>query len=101
MRKIPLPLIDQRDVVFKQCPRANYLIADGQSSIHLTARESVDHPSKPAGALAGFTRGLNGISWSIVLATPTGARSISINHTDLAGSIPGMLLDQAAKGAPG
>ncbi len=53
-------------MVYKQCPRANYLIAEGKPSIHVSARESVEHQSKPAGAVAGFTRGSYGISGSVI-----------------------------------
>lgn len=59
-------MVDQRDVVYKQCPRANYLVADGKPSIHVTARESVEHSSKPAGAVAGFTRALYGVGGLVI-----------------------------------
>lgn len=94
-------MVDQRDIVYKQCPRANYLVAEGKPSIHVSARESVDHASKPAGAVSGFTRALYGISGSVIEKTATGARMTSINHTDLAGNIPNLVLNQAASGAPG
>ena len=88
-------------MVYKQCPRANYLVAEGKPSLHVSARESVEHPSKPAGAVAGFTRGSYGVSGSVIEQTATGARMTSINHTDLAGNIPTLVLNQAATGAPG
>ena len=59
-------MVDQRDLVYKQCPRANYLVAEGKPSLHVSARESVEHASTPAGAVAGFTRGLYGISGSVI-----------------------------------
>lgn len=62
----------------------------------MTARESIDHASKPAGAVAGFTRGIYGVSGSIVEKTATGSRMTAINHTDLCGNIPGLILNQAA-----
>lgn len=94
-------MVDQRDIVYKQCPRANYLVADGKPSMHVSARESVEHASHPAGAVAGFTRAIQGISGGLIEKTATGARVTSINHTDLAGNIPNLVLNQAATGAPG
>jgi hypothetical protein len=41
----------------KSFPRKNYLLSTtGGPSIHIVARSSIEHPSKPAGAISGFTR---------------------------------------------
>ena len=56
MMKIPIPMVDQRDAVLKSYPRKNYLLKANGEGIHITARISTEHASKPAGAVPGFTR---------------------------------------------
>ena len=51
MAKIPIPMFDQRDMVYKVQARKNYFLSSvGGSSIHVIGRESVEHANYPAGA---------------------------------------------------
>ena len=63
-------MFDQRDVLFKAFPRKNYLISSDNQSIHLLARLSTEHESKPQGAVPGFTRATWGLGGYKVESAP-------------------------------
>jgi hypothetical protein len=43
-------MIDIRDMIYKSYSRKNYLLSTtGGSSIHILARESIEHPNYPPG----------------------------------------------------
>ena len=50
LKKPPIPMIDIRDMIYKSYSRKNYLLSTtGGSSIHILARESIEHPNYPPG----------------------------------------------------
>ena len=96
MQKIPIPMVDQRDAVLKSFPRKNYLLSTtGGPSVHIVARSSIEHPSKPAGAVSGFTRATQGLGGFKIESAPeiNGSKITVINQTSLNGSIPQMLIN--------
>ena len=101
MQKIPIPMVDQRDLILKAYPRKNYLLSTtGGEPIHIVARQSVEHPSKPAGAVSGFTRANQGLGGFKIEQTSNGCRMTVVNQTNLNGSIPQLIINQAGASAP-
>lgn len=97
LKKPPMPLVWQRDVVFQVFSRANY-VSTAAGNCHVNALVSVEHANAPVND--NLVRAIRDVSGILVEPCSEGSKVTIIQQMDLGGSMASMAVSKAAGKIP-